>query len=541
MDYNKIIDEITRINRETAAPDITLPLADLLNGEDKTIYLAVVGQFKSGKSSLINHILGIDILPVGVVPVTAIVTRIRFGKDPGLIVMYNNGEKKCQPVNELSQFVTEKFNPENSKNISQVIVEHPAAEPFKNISFVDTPGLGSIYKHNSILTRQWLPFTGAAIICVSAERPLSEEDIELINGISQYCPRSVVVITKSDLFKPKQLDEIKEYISEAVEKATGRMIPVLDHTVISGTSDSGNPLMDRVIKPLHTEHDARLQEIIKHKTRNLIEQSISYANLALCSAAKKESEKESIEKLLDTIRHSRVYHEREMLLSASAFKNDVRGKLEKIIRPYLETLIENGDKKFVSGFRHWGGLLYRVTGRFENWLRKSLSEEIKSIDEKCSDHYNEIVRECAGYFQYSAVKFRQGLDEKLGEFFGVKLPEARWQIDFTGVDTPDISIYRTFESHIDTLLFFIPAAWFKKIFYNHFRRQITAEADKNLHRYISSVTGTILKAIDNMHRQSLLFISDEIMTVENILKNTDTNYELLAENLDRLNKIRTMD
>ena len=167
-----IINEISGINRAIGAPDLTKPLSGLLNSNDKTIYVAVLGQFKSGKSSLVNSIIGENLLPVGVVPVTAIVTRLRFGVQPKLIIQYLDGKETSATIDELPQYVTEKLNPENLKQVAQAIVEHPALEPFKNISLVDTPGLGSLYRHNSETTQQWLPFTGVAIISVSAERPL---------------------------------------------------------------------------------------------------------------------------------------------------------------------------------------------------------------------------------------------------------------------------------------------------------------------------------------------------------------------------------
>ena len=351
MDSKSILEEIADINRETGAPDITLPVNDLLHRDDKSIYLVVLGQFKSGKSSLINHILGINLLPVGVVPVTAIVTRIRFAEKPGLFILHENGDKTSHPLHELSQYVTEKNNPGNIKKVIQAIVEHPAMAPFKKISLVDTPGLGSLYKHNSAATRQWLPFTGTSIVCVSAERPLSEQDIELIKGVSQYCPAVTLVITKSDLFNSREIREIEEHVSGEARKALGRNIPVCVHSTIPGNEKTGNVLIEQLLQPLQSGYEAIFQDILRYKTRNIIDQSIFYAQLAVQSAAKRESEKESVKGLLDEIRSNRTHYEREMLLSATAFKNDTREQLEKIILPHLPSVIESIDQRFLSDYQ----------------------------------------------------------------------------------------------------------------------------------------------------------------------------------------------
>jgi signal recognition particle receptor subunit beta len=201
--------------------------------------------------------------------------------------------------------VTEKLNPENKKQVSQVIVEHPALETFKNISLVDTPGLGSLYKHNSEVTRQWLPFTGIAIVSISAERPLSEEDITLIKGIAKYCPEIAIVITKADLFDEMELNEIQIYISVYLAKATGRNIPVYIYSIQHNNPEYHNTLISNLIQPLNSNSGNKINEIIHHKIRNVIEQSLVYADLALQTARKREKEKDSVIKLLEDIRSDR--------------------------------------------------------------------------------------------------------------------------------------------------------------------------------------------------------------------------------------------
>jgi len=223
-DYKKIIDKIAQINRATGAPELTLPITNILSEENKTIDIAVLGQFKSGKSSLINSIIGENILPIGVVPVTAIVTRLQYGITPNIIIRFTNGSKKSTGINELPLYVTEKHNPENIRKVAFVIVNHPALNRFKKVSIIDTPGLGSFYRHNSDTTLQWLPNTGVAIVGVSAERPLSEDDINLLKGIARYCPTVALVITKTDLYSTKELEEIRmPLFSQRAKSSVSRM------------------------------------------------------------------------------------------------------------------------------------------------------------------------------------------------------------------------------------------------------------------------------------------------------------------------------
>lgn len=207
-----IINEVAQISASAGAPDLTWPMAGFLENGHKAIDVAVVGQFKSGKSSLINSLTGEALLPVGVVPVTAIVTRIRYGILPKLIIQFTDGKELETSLDELPDYVTEKLNPENIKEVSQAIVELPALEQFKKINLIDTPGLGSFYRNNDQTTLQWLPYTGIAFLSISAERPLSDEDINLIKGIAQYNPELALILTKCDLYSTNELAEIKSIL-----------------------------------------------------------------------------------------------------------------------------------------------------------------------------------------------------------------------------------------------------------------------------------------------------------------------------------------
>ena len=111
-----------------------------------------------------------------------------------LRIQFTDGKELETSLDELPNYVTEKLNPENSKEVTQTIIEHPALEPFKKINLMDTPGLGSFYWNNDQTTLQWLPYAGIAFLSISAERPLSEDDINQIIGIAQYSPQLALIL-----------------------------------------------------------------------------------------------------------------------------------------------------------------------------------------------------------------------------------------------------------------------------------------------------------------------------------------------------------
>lgn len=114
-------------------------------------HLAVLGQFKRGKSTLLNALAGEPILPVGVVPLTAAPTFIQYGETPKVSVKYQDGRKADEFTGAsttersayLARFVTEKGNPQNRVGVAEVEVFLPAPILAGGVVLIDTPGIGS--------------------------------------------------------------------------------------------------------------------------------------------------------------------------------------------------------------------------------------------------------------------------------------------------------------------------------------------------------------------------------------------------------------
>ncbi len=167
-------------------------------GQDE-ISVAVLGRFKAGKSSFLNHFIGRNILPVGVVPVTAVVTEIRYGAREEARVHHRDGRDPEVPLDQIGGYISEKENPENTKQVDLITVELPELRRFRGLKFVDTPGLESALSHNTQTSLDWLPNVGLALVAVSVDPPLSQRDIDLLKSLYQYTPKVGVLLTKADL------------------------------------------------------------------------------------------------------------------------------------------------------------------------------------------------------------------------------------------------------------------------------------------------------------------------------------------------------
>ena len=106
--------------------------------------VVVAGRFSRGKSSLMNAVLGMDRLPTGIVPLTSVITYVRYGTSERVLLNYEGTRLRGEAtLQELPEYVTEKGNPGNAKRIESAEIRLPAEILRRGLFFVDTPGLGS--------------------------------------------------------------------------------------------------------------------------------------------------------------------------------------------------------------------------------------------------------------------------------------------------------------------------------------------------------------------------------------------------------------
>ncbi len=168
--------------------------------------MAVLGQFKRGKSTLLNALLGEAILPSSVVPLTAIPTFIRWGSELKARILFENEqppkEFSATSVDDLSrflkEFVTEEANPENRLHVLQAEVYHSSPLLKKGLVLIDTPGIGSTFQHNTETTLNFLPQCDAALFLVSADPPVTEVEISFLREVRTKIDRLFFIFNKVD-------------------------------------------------------------------------------------------------------------------------------------------------------------------------------------------------------------------------------------------------------------------------------------------------------------------------------------------------------
>lgn len=186
--------------------------------------LAVVGQFKRGKSSLMNAIIGCELLPVGVLPLTSAITVLRYGPKERLLVRRETMALAFPeefPVARLAEFVTEKGNPGNSKRVKTATIEIPLLFLRRGLEFVDTPGIGSAIEANTATTVKFLPECDAVLFVTSGESPITSIELEFLENIRQHVHKIFFVVNKMDLLGVNERREVLDFVRDTIHRQMG--------------------------------------------------------------------------------------------------------------------------------------------------------------------------------------------------------------------------------------------------------------------------------------------------------------------------------
>jgi GTP-binding protein EngB required for normal cell division len=216
-------------------------------------YVACVGQFKRGKSTLLNALVGHAVVPTGFVPVTAVPTVIRFGDELHAFVRMRDGAWRDIAMSDLKEYVTEELNPENKKAVEGAEVFVPSPLLSSGMCFVDTPGLGSVFTGNTATTQAFIPHIDAALVVVGADPPIAGEELALVESIGKQVQDLILVINKADRTSDPEREAATKFTREVLEKRLHRPMGEVFEVSAAERMENRGPLRDweKLLASLH--------------------------------------------------------------------------------------------------------------------------------------------------------------------------------------------------------------------------------------------------------------------------------------------------
>lgn len=512
-------------------------IRELLNNHSFTD-ISVLGQFKAGKSSLINSLIGFDMLPTGVIPLTSVITLISYGPEEKVTTTAMDGKVSRINPGDIGNFITEKGNPGNAKGILRVEVETPLLTDARNLRFIDTPGLGSVYRSGTETAMNHIPGSGIVVVVISAIQPVSDSDVSLIREALEHSPYIIVVLSKTDLLDERPLKESREFVIAALLKAFGKDFSVAEYSVRNDEPLHRDRFWEQHLMPFSQQKEYIRSELLEYKFSSLVKSAIGYLRIAHEASQKKFAQRKELrgfildERTMDHI----IRKDLEMIGSLYTAKGRALFE-ENLLRKHKQIITNKLESEYRQKFNTWEGNISRITALYESWLKASLSELLSEVIQEEDATIAGHLAGTTDHFNHYVKALRESLNGRVRDVFGLDLPEQEWEMEIPATGHPDIFIRPAFDIRFDMLGPFFPMLFFRGWVKRYLFRQIEAATEKNLYRLINDLTGLTQQSVTNLMGQALNFINTEVTTIAKLLEDSRSASKDLETALHALEKL----
>jgi small GTP-binding protein len=411
---NEIGDQLLQI-KSLLAGNGDMGLANVMDElytklETNSFNLAVLGQFKMGKTTFINSLLGAKVLPTAIVPLTSIVTIVKYGREPAVTVVFSGGATETVTPDRLSEFVTESGNPNNVRSVRHVEVCYPSAYLQGGMSIIDTPGIGSTFAHNTATTYSFLSRVDAAVFMLSVDPPISDLEMQFLGEISKSSDKFFFVLNKIDYVDESDLKHAISFnariIGQKLGKADIRLFPMSAKMALEAKMNGDMALLE---KSGYTGFESALEHFLVREKGKLFLLSIINRALKIIESKKmlieleEKASRMSLESLDEKIAAfgiamGKIAREKESNIhlidwnldniarmieeDITALKTESQPKIIKALTELIDSYTGSSNKELLGLVNQ--GLQTMVTGTMDEWR---LREE-----QKIAEMYGDLAR-----------------------------------------------------------------------------------------------------------------------------------------------------
>ncbi len=505
---------------------------------EKTLNIAILGRFKAGKSSFLNHLLGRPLLPVGVIPVTSVVTEIQWGPADRAAIVFADGRREDVSIERIADYISESLNPENYKQVARVHVELTSMERYRGIRFVDTPGLESVFEHNTDTSLEWLPNVGLALVAVGVDPPLSQHDIELIRKLSRYTPNISLLLTKVDVLDEAERIQVREFVQKQLARYWNDAVPVFPYSTRPGFEGLRADLDASLLSQVRAEAGEQRAAILLHKLESLLDECGDYLNVALKAAEVADSEREELKRKILGQREALDDTRLALKLIVRHAAGATRSSFEAVLREDELPVRQALQAELEQAFPEWSLSLRIVTEKFENWMRGRLATEMAGLSKK---HRNEFVapaRRVSRLLSQSLQDFRNRLSDRMLETLGVPLRTTEMELHAEDPKSPDVRVGKIFDHNWELLSWLIPMALVRGAVRKHYHRKVEDLVFTNLSRLTSQWETTVNASLFALEKEAIRRLDGLISTIEKLIASAGQEAPQICEDLRTVERLR---
>jgi GTP-binding protein EngB required for normal cell division len=506
--------------------------------QEKTLNIAVLGRFKAGKSSFLNHLLGRALLPVGVIPVTAVVTEIQWGPADRAWVTFSDGRREEVPLDTIAGYIAEEQNPENRKQVARLHVELTSMERYRGIRFVDTPGLESVFEHNTDASLEWLPNVGLALVAVGVDPPLSQHDIELIRNLSRYTPNISLLLTKVDVLEEKERNQVREFVQKQLTRYWNGTVPVFPYSTRPGFEQLRRELDAKLLSEVRAGAGEQRTAILAHKLGSLLNECADYLNVALKAAEVADSEREELKRKILGQRESLEDTRLALRLIVRHATGGTRQAFEAMLRPDELPLRKKLQAELEQEFPAWTQSLQVVMDRFEDWMRERLANEMAELSRKHRSEFLAPGQRVSRQLSQSLQDFRNRLSDRMLETLGVPLRTTEMELRTEDPKAPDVRVGKIFDHNWELLSWLVPMALVRRPILRHYHHKVEDLVYTNLSRLTSQWEEIINQSLASLEKEALRRLDGLISTIENLIASAGQEGPQIREDLNAVEDLR---
>jgi hypothetical protein len=478
------------------------------------------------------------VLPVGVTPVTAVITRLSFGPIERPVVEYFGGRRKDVSRASVKSFVSESENPENRKKVASVNIELPSLERYAGLQFVDTPGLDSVFQHNAQAALSWLPKAGLAVVAISVDTPLSTQDVTLIRLLRGYTPRIAIVLTKADLLTASEITEVASFIGDRLRKEFDAEFNILPFSTLQDNGEMRMAFEAMSLKPLMENRDSVRRDIVSFKFDSLLAQTTEYLNLALAAAERADADRSGLRKLILGEKTNYESIRSDLQALATECVSQTRPWIMKRMQEIRLGITERVMREMSQTLAALKGNMWTLSRAYEQELEEVVVREMRQVSQENGDHFCHPLDNSRLTLSRCEQGFCDRLAANIQRALDISFSPGPIQNEVKKPSVPDTSISSLYLFNTDLLWFIIPMAVFRPWVENHLIGRIPYEIEKNLSRLASQWTDGINAAIFGMQRESAKRVRDQIETVESLLSRTQSEAVGIRHAIEELISLR---
>ncbi|MGL4873226.1 MAG: dynamin family protein [Clostridium sp.] len=425
---NQQLDYLLKVAEKLNVENTNITIAkEKLNGN--TFNIVVLGEVNRGKSTLINALLGKNVLPSNILPTTSVITKIIYGEKENALIKFRDGTEKNIELEKLKNYVTT-IQAENNRNIKETIINYINTPYKNNCILVDTPGVNDIEKSNVEITYEYIPYADVIIFLIDPDQVFTNSEKVFLKA--RVCNHNIdkifFVLNKSDNINEIGIRNLNKYIKNTMEelKLPSRFYIVSAKETLIGKIQGNRNRYVEEFEVLEKEIEKFLFEekgtqVIKNTLgRNLsIAEEYIYKIRRISSLSDmKIKELTELEKELETQRKEILKGEKEIFRDIDKEYVRVKNKIIDIIHLEMtnsfDVLIKNLKNEKTMSKDRIEKLAEFINNGINNWINARVSPiltiEFNKINNDLIDMMNEKIKKNIGNRNRSVeVEFQKSI------------------------------------------------------------------------------------------------------------------------------------